>query len=103
MLHVERIFGIDGSLCVFARVINRNETERIVVVDLQLLFHAGAEVNELVLVVVLQNEIAIAISGTTEPTAVLRVDKAVAVQDLVTLLDIGNKLKIKMILATDTK
>lgn len=51
----------------------------------------------------LQQELANAIAGTTEPTAVLRVDKAVTVQDLVSLLDIGNKLKIKMILATDNK
>jgi biopolymer transport protein ExbD len=51
----------------------------------------------------LENELAASIAGTTEPTAVLRVDKAVTVQDLVTLLDIGNRLKIKMILATDNK
>lgn len=51
----------------------------------------------------LQQELAAAIAGTTEPTAVLRVDKAVTVQELVTLLDIGNKLMIKMILATDNK
>jgi biopolymer transport protein ExbD len=51
----------------------------------------------------LQQELAASIAGTTEPTAVLRVDKAVTVQELVTLLDIGNKLKIKMILATDNK
>ncbi|MEP7263139.1 MAG: biopolymer transporter ExbD [Bacteroidota bacterium] len=51
----------------------------------------------------LQQELANSIVGTTEPTAVLRVDKEVTVQELVTLLDIGNKLKIKMILATDTK
>ncbi len=51
----------------------------------------------------LQRELATAIAGTTEPTAVLRVDKAVTVQDLVSLLDIGNQLKIKMILATDNK
>ncbi len=51
----------------------------------------------------LEQELAASIVGTTEPTAVLRIDKAVTVQDLVTLLDIGNKLKIKMILATDNK
>jgi biopolymer transport protein ExbD len=51
----------------------------------------------------LQQELAAAIAGTTEPTAVLRVDKGVTVQELVTLLDVGNKLKIKMILATDNK
>ena len=51
----------------------------------------------------LEQELATAIAGTTEPTAVLRVDKAVTVQELVTILDVGNKLKIKMILATDNK
>ena len=51
----------------------------------------------------LEQELAASIVGTTEPTAVLRVDKAVTVQELVALLDIGNKLKIKMILATDNK
>src|SRR5689334_16779209 len=45
----------------------------------------------------LKAELAAAIAGTTEPTAVLRVDKAVTVQELVTLLDVGNQLKIKMI------
>jgi biopolymer transport protein ExbD len=51
----------------------------------------------------LEQELAASIVGTTEPTAVLRVDKAVTVQELVALLDVGNKLKIKMILATDNK
>jgi biopolymer transport protein ExbD len=51
----------------------------------------------------LEQELAASIVGTTEPTAVLRVDKAVTVEGLVSLLDIGNKLKIKMILATDNK
>lgn len=51
----------------------------------------------------LEQELAASIAGTTGPTAVLRVDKAVTVQELVSLLDVGNKLKIKMILATDNK
>jgi biopolymer transport protein ExbD len=51
----------------------------------------------------LEQELAASIAGTTEPTAVLRVDKGVTVQELVSLLDVGNKLKIKMILATDNK
>jgi len=41
-----------------------------------------------------------AVEGTTEPTAVLRMDKGVSVQDLVNVLEIGNRLKVKMILAT---
>ncbi len=35
-----------------------------------------------------------------EPTVILKVDKTVQVQDLVDVLSIGNKLKIKMVLAT---
>lgn len=38
----------------------------------------------------------------TDPTALLKVDKTVEVQNLVDLLDIGNRLKIKMVLATTT-
>ncbi len=37
-----------------------------------------------------------------EPTVILKVDQSIAVQDLVELLDIGNVLKIKMVLATQT-
>jgi biopolymer transport protein ExbD len=40
------------------------------------------------------------IAGSPDPTALLKVDKAVQVQNLVDLLDIGNRLKIKMVLAT---
>lgn len=43
-----------------------------------------------------------AITGIAEPTAVLRIDKSLSIQDLVSLLSLGNKLKVKMILATDT-
>jgi biopolymer transport protein ExbD len=38
----------------------------------------------------------------TEPTIILKVDKTLPVQDLVELLDMGNELKIKMVLATQT-
>ena len=40
------------------------------------------------------------IAGLTDPTAVLRLDKALTVQDLVDVLQIGSDLKMKMILAT---
>jgi biopolymer transport protein ExbD len=40
------------------------------------------------------------IANSPDPTALLKVDKAVQVQNLVDLLDIGNRLKIKMVLAT---
>jgi biopolymer transport protein ExbD len=42
------------------------------------------------------------IVNQTDPTALLRVDRTVQVQNLVDLLDIGNRLKIKMVLATTT-
>lgn len=35
-----------------------------------------------------------------EPTVVIRVDNALTVQDLVDVLQIGNRLKVKMVLAT---
>ncbi len=40
------------------------------------------------------------IKDQIDPTALLKVDKTMQVQDLVNLLDIGNKLKIKMVMAT---
>lgn len=40
------------------------------------------------------------ISGITEPTIVLRVDQTLTVQDLVDVLEIGNRLKVKMVMAT---
>ena len=42
------------------------------------------------------------IAGQTDPAALLKVDKTIQVQNLVDLLDIGNRLKIKMVLATET-
>jgi biopolymer transport protein ExbD len=48
----------------------------------------------------LENEISLAIRGTQEPTVVLRVDNTIDVQNLVDVLQIGNKLNVKMILAT---
>jgi biopolymer transport protein ExbD len=42
------------------------------------------------------------IGGQPDPTALLKVDKTVQVQNLVDLLDIGNRLKIKMVLATQS-
>ena len=40
------------------------------------------------------------IMNQTDPTALLKVDRTVQVQNLVSLLDIGNCLKIKMVMAT---
>lgn len=36
-----------------------------------------------------------------EPTVILKVDKTVQIQSLIDLLDIGNRNKIKMVLATE--
>jgi biopolymer transport protein ExbD len=38
--------------------------------------------------------------GNEESTVVLRIDNGLSVQDLVDVLAIGNKLKVKMIMAT---
>ncbi|MCS7073150.1 MAG: biopolymer transporter ExbD [Bacteroidia bacterium] len=43
------------------------------------------------------------IQGITEPTIVLRVDKTVPVENLVEILDIGIRLRIKIVLATNKK
>lgn len=40
--------------------------------------------------------------GLTDATVILKVDRTVPVQNLVELLDLGNRLKIKMVLATQT-
>jgi len=50
----------------------------------------------------LEATIIASIKDQTDPTALLKVDKTVQVQNLVDLLDIGNRLKIKMVLATET-
>jgi len=42
-----------------------------------------------------------AVNGQQDPTALLKVDKAVPWQEVVFLLDIGNKHKIKMVAATN--
>ena len=49
----------------------------------------------------LEETIKSAISDQTDPTALIKIDKTVQVQSLVDLLDIGNRLKIKMVLATE--
>jgi biopolymer transport protein ExbD len=48
----------------------------------------------------LENELILASKGKTEPMVILRVDNSIPVQNLVNVLQIGNKLKIRMILAT---
>jgi biopolymer transport protein ExbD len=48
----------------------------------------------------LEETIKAAVKDQTDPTALLKIDKTVQVQNLVDLLDIGNRLKIKMVMAT---
>jgi biopolymer transport protein ExbD len=50
----------------------------------------------------LEETIKAAIRDQTDPTALLKIDKTVQVQNLVDLLDIGNRLRIKMVMATAT-
>jgi biopolymer transport protein ExbD len=48
----------------------------------------------------LESAMAETIAGINEPTIVLSLDKSLSVQQLVDVLEIGNRLKVKMILAT---
>lgn len=50
----------------------------------------------------MEPELTAASAGIDEPTIILKVDRSVQVQNLVDLLDLGNRLKLKMILATAT-
>ena len=43
------------------------------------------------------------IQNQTELTVILYVDQTVAIQDIVNVMDISNKLKVKLVLATDPK
>jgi biopolymer transport protein ExbD len=48
----------------------------------------------------LETKMAEAVQGMQQPTIVLRLDESLNIQQLVDVLEIGNKLKVKMILAT---
>ncbi len=48
----------------------------------------------------IETKLTAATTGIDEPTVVLRIDNGLSVQDLVDVLAIGNKLKVKMIMAT---
>lgn len=50
----------------------------------------------------LEAEIRKATLNITEPMIILRFDKALTIQDLVDVLQIGSNLKVKMVLATQT-
>jgi biopolymer transport protein ExbD len=43
------------------------------------------------------------IKNTEELTVILYVDKTVQIQDIVNVMDVSNRLKIKLVLATDPK
>jgi biopolymer transport protein ExbD len=49
----------------------------------------------------LQAKLESKIRNLTDPVVVVSIDRTLKVQDLVDLLEIGNKLNIKMVLATD--
>ena len=48
----------------------------------------------------LEVELLAAISQVKEPTVILKVDNALTVQDLVNVMQLGAKLKVKMVLGT---
>ena len=51
----------------------------------------------------LEGELQRRVQGMESPTAVLRVDASLNVQKLVDILEIGNRLKIKMVMATQAQ
>jgi biopolymer transport protein ExbD len=48
----------------------------------------------------LETELLASLKGIDDPTVVLRIDQTLNVQDLVSVMEIGSRLKIKMVLAT---
>lgn len=48
----------------------------------------------------LESALSTSIQGMKEPTVVLKLDESLNIQQLVDVLEIGNRLKVKMILAT---
>ena len=48
----------------------------------------------------LEQELIKVTQNVSEPTIVLRMDNALTVQDMVDVLQVGNKLKLRMVLAT---
>lgn len=51
----------------------------------------------------LESVLAQKLATINEPTIVVRVDNLLTIQDVVDVIDIGTKLKAKMVLATDKK
>lgn len=50
----------------------------------------------------LESQLRILVSGVAEATIVLRIDNSLTVQDLVDVLEIGNRLKVRMVMAAKT-
>jgi biopolymer transport protein ExbD len=48
----------------------------------------------------LEPQLTSTVAGLPEPTVLLRADQSLTIQDLVDVMQIGAKLKIKMVLAT---
>ncbi|MCS6917858.1 MAG: biopolymer transporter ExbD [Chitinophagales bacterium] len=51
----------------------------------------------------LESRLAAKLAGMADPTIVLRVDHLLTIQDVVDVIDIGTRLKAKMVLATQPK
>ena len=51
----------------------------------------------------LETALAQRVAGLEAPTVVLRVDSSLNVQKLVDILEIGNRLKVKMVMATQAQ
>lgn len=51
----------------------------------------------------LETKLRVLVAGKDEATVVIRVDKTLAIQDLVDVLEMGNRLKVKMVLATESQ
>ncbi|MBP7496293.1 MAG: biopolymer transporter ExbD [Bacteroidales bacterium] len=58
--------------------------------------------NKEVAFVNLESELINTTKNIQDPTIILRMDNALTVQDMVDVLQVGNKIKIKMVLATKT-
>jgi biopolymer transport protein ExbD len=50
-----------------------------------------------------ESELAKRVANLPDATIVLRADRELSLQNIVDLLEIGNKLKVRMVLATTTK
>jgi biopolymer transport protein ExbD len=77
------------------QVIHRKEISLSVTKDLQYFID-----NKAVAYDDLENQLVAKINLSDDATVILRCDNTLTVQDLVDVLQIGNKLKVKMILAT---